>query len=179
MHPDECYYLGYFQKTIGTKGELALKLDVDSPSDYRTIDRLFVQINEADKSLVPFFVSKSALNQNFILRCQLETVDAIGDAKALVGKSVFMPLSFLKPLKDGQFYFHEVIDFQVIDKEFGQLGPVKEVISYSHSNLFLINKDDKEILIPINKQIIERVDKKEEKIYVNCPDGLIALYLEN
>lgn len=179
MHIDECYYLGYFQKTIGTKGELALKLDVDSPSAYIDLEGIFVQINKQDKSLVPYFISQCSLNGKVNLRCRLDSVEQLNDAKKLIGKVVFLPLSRLESLENDQFYFHEIINYQAFDKSFGLVGSIKEVLSFNNSNLFSINRDDKEILIPITRQIIERVEKKEKKIYLNCPEGLIDLYLES
>ena len=38
-------------------------------------------------------------------------------------------------------------------------------------------KNDKEILIPIIDQVIKKVDRKEKKMFIEAPNGLIDLYL--
>ena len=177
MHIDQTFYLGYISKVIGHKGELAFKLDVDSPSVYQGIDAVLVQIMPQDQSLVPYFITQSKLQAKDILRCKVEGIDNASDAKALVGKSLFLPIELLPELKGDQFYFHEVIGFEVIDEEKGSLGKIEKVLEYPQSNLFSITKGEKEILIPINDETIVEVDREKELIKVKAPEGLVDLYL--
>ena len=177
MKIDDCFYLGYISKTIGTKGELAFKLDVDSPSFYEGIQGVFLQINARDTQLVPYFLSHSILQNNNLLRCKFEGVDNHVSAKGLVGKAIYLLLDHLPQLEDHQFYFHEVIGFTLIDSKKGILGKVDKVVEYSTSNLFSVMVDDKEVLIPISDETIQKVDKPNQEITVKCPDGLIELYL--
>ena len=178
MKIDDCFYLGYISKTIGTKGELAFKMDVDSPSSYEQIDGVFIQITPKDKQLVPYFLEKTQLQNNDLLRCKIEGIDNQSDAKNLVGKSLYLPIEVLPKLKEDQFYFHEIIGFKIIDSTKGELGKIEKVLEYSTSNLFSIPVGEKEILIPISDETISKVDKVNKTIYVNCPEGLIDLYLE-
>lgn len=180
MHSDECFYLGYFSKLIGTKGELALQLDVDSPSDYIHLNRVLVQMKKEDQQLVPFFFQKTELQDKAVLRCKFEDINKISMAKSLIGKAVYLPLNQLKPLKDDQFYYHEVIGFEIIDLQYGSLGKIKEVIDLHSSQLFVVKskkKEKKEILIPIHDDILCEIDKKLQTITVDCPSGLIDLYI--
>ena len=178
MKIDDCFYLGYISKTIGTKGELAFKLDVDSPSSYHGLDAVFVQISPKDTQLVPYFLDKAEIQNNDLLRCKFEGADDQSTAKSLVGKSLYLLEENLPPLKENQFYFHEIIGYKIIDQEKGELGKIEKVLEYSTSNLFSIPVGDKEILIPISDETIIKVDKKAEEIHVVCPEGLIDLYLE-
>ncbi|MDC1452308.1 ribosome maturation factor RimM [Vicingaceae bacterium] len=178
MKIDDCFYLGYISKTIGTKGELAFKLDVDSPSSYNGLKAVFAQISPRDKQLVPFFLEKAEIQNNDLLRCKFEGVDDSSTAKSLVGTSLYLLQENLPELKEDQFYFHEIIGYTVIDKERGKLGKVEKVLEYSTSNLFSVPVGDKEVLIPISDETITKVDKFTKEIHVICPEGLIDLYLE-
>jgi len=177
MHIDQTFYLGYISKTIGNKGELAFKLDVDSPSSYASMDAVLLQIMPNDQSLVPYFVQNSKLQGSNILRVKLEGVEDPQMAKSLVGKSLFLPIDLLPPLSGNQFYFHEIIGFEVIDDEKGSLGKVEKVLEYPQSNLLSILQEEKEILIPINDDTIISLDRENSKIQVKAPEGLIDLYL--
>lgn len=178
MKVDDCFYLGYISKSIGTKGELAFKLDVDSPSSYLELESVMVQAFPTDTQLIPYFIKQISLQNNGSLRVRLEDVDDQAAAKNLIGKSLFLPLAFLPKLKDQQFYFHEIIGYSVFDAEKGELGAVEKVIEYSTSNLIAVKSGEKEILIPISDETIERIDKADKKLFVRCPEGLIDLYLE-
>lgn len=178
MQIDDCFYLGYIQKSIGHKGELAFKLDVDSPSHYQNIDGVFLQKQPNDQILVPYFL-ESAILQNNTLRCKIEHVNDIQTAKSFIGNSIYLPLSLLPPLDGNRFYFHEVINYEAIDASKGKIGTIKKVLEFSTSNVFAIQgKNEKEILVPIHDETILKVDRKDHIIYLNCPEGLIDLYLE-
>lgn len=177
MKVEDCFYLGYISKTIGTKGELAFKLDVDSPSSYTALSSVLVQIHAKDSQLVPYFLEESRLLNDGSLRCSIEGIKSQGEAKNMVGKSIFLPLNLLPALNEDQFYFHEIIGFEVIDQSKGVIGKVVKVFEYSTSNLLSVEFDGKEILIPISDETIVKVDKKEKTLHVACPEGLIDLYL--
>ncbi len=178
MNIEDCFYLGYVQKTIGTKGELALKLDVDSPSSYTNMKMLLVQEHASNKQGIPFFLTQSQLTNQGTIRCALEGIEDQSSAKKLVGKSLFLPIEQLPELKGNQFYFHEITGFKVNDRQHGWVGMVKEVLSYSNSNLLSIEFKEKEILVPISDNSILKLDREKKEIYINSPEGLINIYLE-
>ena len=57
------------------------------------------------------------------------------------------------------------------------MGPIREIIEYPSQAIIQVFKDGKEILIPILDQVIQKVDRKAKKLYVNTPEGLIEMYL--
>jgi 16S rRNA processing protein RimM len=63
------------------------------------------------------------------------------------------------------------------DKNVGELGSVKYVNDKSPQHLFVVDYKKKEILIPINDELIENINRKEKLINMNLPSGLIELYL--
>ena len=178
MNIEDCFYLGFTQKIIGHKGELAFKLDVDSPSSYEEIPSVLIQIQEKDKTLVPFFIESAILQNNGNLRCKIEGIDDQAAAKSLVGKSLFLPLEVLPKLSGNKFYFHEVVGFTVFDQVKGELGQIDKILEYPKSNLLSILQGSIEILIPITDESIVSVDRENEELHVSAPEGLIDLYLE-
>lgn len=57
-----------------------------------------------------------------------------------------------------------------------ELGEVVEVIEQPHQVLCAIMINGKEALIPVHENSLERIDKKNRKLYVNLPDGLLDIY---
>lgn len=173
MTKEECFYLGRVSKTHGIKGEVTIKLDVDDPSAYLDLKYVLLDIN---KVLTPFFVEKiTPSGDKFFVQIQdIKTVEA---ASSLTGKEVYLPLELLPKLSGKQFYYHEVKGFTLVDAEHGELGPIREIIEYPSQAIIQVFKDGKEILIPILDQVIQKVDRKAKKLYVNAPEGLIEMYL--
>ena len=52
-----------------------------------------------------------------------------------------------------------------------------EVIEQPHQVLCRLEINRKEVLIPINGETLEKMDKKNKTVFVNLPDGLLELYL--
>ena len=174
MTKEECFYLGRIVSKFSFKGEVLIKLDTDEPESYLEMESVFV---EYDKNLVPFFVERSSLQKSNLLRVKFEEVDTEEDAEDLLKCDVYLPLSLLPELEEDQFYFHEIIGYTVEDAEHGVIGQLSGVNDTTSQALFEIEKDGKQILIPMNDQFLEKVDKKNRVIYVKTPEGLIDLYL--
>lgn len=175
MQKSDCFYLGKIVRKYSFKGELLIKLDSDEPELYENLDALFIDLRN---NLVPFFIVSSQLHKSDLLRVKFEDVDTESDADALIKSDIYLPLEFLPKLEDDKFYFHEIIGFKVLDKNFGDIGIVKSVNDSTSQALFEIDKDGVEILIPMNDEFIIIVDKSKKEIIVETPEGLIDLYLE-
>lgn len=174
MLKEDCFYVGKIVKKYSFKGELLVKLDSDDPEIYEDMDSVFVELRN---NLVPFFIELSQLHKSELLRIKFEDVDTEQDADALIKCDLYLPLEFLPKLDDDKFYFHEIIGFTVEDVNFGTVGIVKSVNDTTSQALFEIDRDGIEILIPMNDAFIKKVDKENQLIVVDTPEGLIDLYL--
>jgi len=175
MNKKDCFFLGKIVKKYSFKGELLVKLDTDEPELYENLDSVFVDLRN---TLVPFFIESSQLHKSELLRVKFEEVDTEEDADALMKSGLYLPLEFLPKLDNDKFYFHEIIGFKVEDKNFGHVGIITSVNDSTAQSLFEIDRDGIEILIPMNDEFISKVDKKNKTIFVETPEGLIDLYLE-
>lgn len=175
MAKQEYFELGVLAKPHGIKGAFHAFLDVDDPYEYEDLTSVFIQEGQ---ELVPYFIEDIQIkpNQNLIL---LEGIDSVEKAKNLVGKKMFLPMSFLPKLKDNQFYFHEIIGFQVEDKQEGLLGIVKEVVSLGAQDVLVMIYQNREVLIPLIDEIIPKINKKDKIVLTNLPEGLLEIYMND
>ena len=121
---DDYYYLGKIIKPHGFDGKINTYLDTDDPGFYQDIDVVYINFNN---SPVPYFVEFVKLVNNKAT-IKLQDVDDLETAESLVKKEMFLPLSSLPPLTGKKFYFHEVEGFVAIDKAYGELGKIEEVL---------------------------------------------------
>ena len=174
MKKEDCFYLGRITKPWGVKGQLMIFLDVDTPEEYSGLDSAFVEIKG---QLVPCFFQLDQLNGN---RAVATFEDLTPEqTQALVGHDLYLPLSLLPKLEGNKFYFHEVEGFRVVDRVYGDIGVLQQVIEYPAQPLFQIDKNGTEVLIPVIDQVIDKVDRTLKTIYITAPNGLIELYLGN
>jgi 16S rRNA processing protein RimM len=175
MKKEDCFYLGKIVKKYSFKGELLIKLDTDQPELYENLDTLFINVRN---TLIPFFIESSQLHKSDLLRVQFEDVTNEADADALIKSEVFLPLEFLSKLEGDKFYFHEVIGFTMEDINYGKVGTIVSINDSTAQALFEVENNGTEILIPMNDEFIEKVDRKNKTIFVKTPEGLIDLYLD-
>jgi 16S rRNA processing protein RimM len=171
----DCFFLGKIVKKYSFKGELLAKLDTDEPAIYENLDAIFIDLNS---TLVPFFVEKSQLHKSNLLRLKFDDINNEEDAEALLKSDLYLPLDLLPKLEGDKFYFHEIINFQLVDENFGYVGIIRGVNDSTAQALFEVDRDGIEILIPINDDFIKKIDRVNKNITVNTPKGLIELYLD-
>lgn len=173
MDKKDFYYLGKITKLFGYKGDLIFYFDVDDITEYRKLDAVFIDING---DLIPFMIEKLTLHQGNTAIVRLQDHGTIEDAQRLINSELYLPLSTLPKLEGNKFYYHEIIGYTVVDAEAGEVGVIEDVNDQTPQVLFVIKKGYREILFPVVDELIDRLDRKEKKIYVRFPEGLIDLY---
>lgn len=174
MRKEDCFYLGKIAKKFSFKGEVLIWLDTDEPELYENMESVFV---EAGKNLVPFFIESSSLHKNDFLRVRFEDVNTEADADEILGFAVYLPLNMLPKLTGNKFYFHEVIGFEVDDKRLGPVGVIQSINDSSAQPLFEVLNGETEILIPMIDHFLVEIDRKNKKVKMDLPEGLIEMYL--
>ena len=81
-------------------------------------------------------------------------------------------------MEGNKFYYHEIEGYKVIDRDYGEIGIMKEVVNEKVQPLFAIENGIKEVLIPIIDSVIDELDRENKTLYLTCPEGLIEVYLE-
>jgi 16S rRNA processing protein RimM len=156
MRKKDCFYLGKIVRKHSFKGDVVLS-----------------------NNLVPFFIEKSLLQKGNQLRIKFEDIESEDDADAIMGAELYLPLEFLPKLTGNKFYFHEIINFDIEDVNYGPIGVIVGVNDSSAQPLFEINANGKDVFIPMIDDFIKKVDRDNKKIIVETPEGLIDLYLNN
>jgi 16S rRNA processing protein RimM len=175
MNKADCFHLGHVAKLHGYKGEVSLFLDVTTPSDYAKIESLYIEIND---QLTPFFIESFILKNHPFALVKFEGVNNENDAKIIDHKELYLPATFLKQLSGTNFYDHEVVGFKCIDGNYGEVGIIQGVIDLSINPLLQIMNGEKEVLVPLIKNLVTKVDRENKELHIVAPAGLIEIYLD-
>ncbi len=177
MRVDDGYQLGYISKTHGLQGEVNIYLDVDFPENYQNLESVFVAFKESPQTLIPFFIEAFSLSGNRAI-VKFEDVDSLEAAERFKEAQLYLPLALLPKLPKGQFYFHDIIGFTVIDQNLGTLGAVTDVYALPAQDMIAMQYQAKEILIPMSDDIVLSADMEKQELQVNLPEGLLDVYLD-
>ena len=172
MNKKECYYLGKITRTHGLAGNVVLKLDTDQPEIYDKLESIFLEINGL---LVPFFVDKQSWQKDLtkIISFKNATEKMV---EQTVGKDVYLPLSTLPELTGKQFYYHEIIGFNLFDENQTLFGEIKSVNDQTAQHYFVLDLQGKEIVVPMIKDWIMEVNREEKSITMQLPEGLLEVF---
>lgn len=174
MKKEECYFLGKITRTHGLAGNVLLKLDTDQPELYNKLEGIFLEINGL---LVPFFVDKQQW-----YKAGTKMISFKNATEAMVeqsiGKNVFLPLSTLPPLEGNQFYYHEVVGWQILDEQNRNCGIIKEINDQTAQHYFILKLSGKDVIIPVIKDWITEVNREQKTIRMNLPEGLLEVFTQ-
>ncbi|MBK6978761.1 MAG: 16S rRNA processing protein RimM [Cytophagaceae bacterium] len=176
MKKNECYSLGKITKSHGLKGEVTIYLDVDQPENYKKLDVILLDIKG---ELIPYDVEKIQIRgKKSILK--LKEITSIEETEKVVNAEVFLPLIALPKLKGNRFYYHEIIGYNIYDSNSEkEIGKIKAIYESTGNDLFAVDHNGVEILIPIVDQFIKKIDHQNTTIELNIPDGLVDVYLNS
>ena len=170
------YYLGKITKKYSFKGEVLLKIDTDQPSYYKKIKSLFIykkdKLNLHKIDVIRFHKDK-------VLRIKFHDINSELEANSIVNCEIYLPLNSLPVLKGNKFYYHDVINYLVVDENFGEVGKIKNIKENISQDLFVIDYKSNDVLIPIHDEFIINVDRDKKQIIVKTPEGLIDLYINS
>ena len=72
--------------------------------------------------------------------------------------------------EENSWFIHEIEGLEVFDENNQFIGKLEEVLQPGANDVYMIKKDDREILIPATKEVIEEI---------NLTKGLMKIRLEN
>jgi 16S rRNA processing protein RimM len=170
MDLSSSFKIGLILKPHGLKGEVTVSLDADAP-DLTTLQSVFI---EKQNRLIPYFIESLSVRDTKAF-VKFEDVDSPEAAKEISKHALYLPKTARPKSGRGEFYDDEVIDFQVEDETHGDLGLVTAVMSAGINRLLVIDRQGKELLIPVNSPFVIGINKTKKKVTVNLPEGFLDI----
>lgn len=164
--------IGSIVKPFGLKGNLLVKSEYITFSDFSSLKNLFIGQGETPEEV---FEIESINIHNKFFNVKLKNIDTRQRVEMLRKNNVFLPekeLSNFKDItveKDGY-----LIGFKVFDNNGKFLGNVKFCDKYpAYKILTIVGMNEKKFMVPMVDKFIKSVDKSDNKIIINVLPGLI------
>lgn len=168
---EEVYKIGVLGKPHGINGEVQFYFD-DDTFDTADVDYLILMI---DGILVPFFFEEYRFKSNETALVKFCDIDTTEDAAKLTGCEVYLH-RHLRAEED-DLSFSEISGFKLYDFVSKQeIGKILRVDDSTVNILFeVLNTNGETLLIPAAEEFIRDINKDEQTISVELPDGLLDL----
>ena len=100
-------------------------------------------------------------------------------AKVYVNNNVYMPSDCIESMSVNKLP-PNWISFKVIDENYGLIGSVVGFSEEIPKNpLLIIENEGKELMIPLNGDLISSIEMEEKEIITNLPEGYLDLFDTN
>jgi 16S rRNA processing protein RimM len=169
MKKEDCYSIGYISKPHGLKGEVTAVFT--EPFEFEEVNTVFL---ERKGDLIPYFIESFSDRSDKVF-LKFEEVNSIDAAQDLKGSTIFLEKTNRPKLKRGEFYNDEIIGFEVENADLKIVGKVSGVNQSGLSRLIEIDRNGKEVLIPVNSPFIKSINKSKRLIKVDLPEGYLDI----
>ena len=174
IKPEEVVKIGQFGKPHGIGGELSFSFSNDC-FDENECPFLICEMNGI---LVPFAMECYRFKSDLTAFVQLQGIDTEDKAKQFTNLDVFFPKKAIVSTDDEdnqEYSWMHFVGYTLIDESSGSIGTVTDVDESTLNTLFLVNRNNKEILLPAVTELIVDVDHLQKTITLQLPAGILSI----
>ena len=168
----EYFHIGKLVASFGFNGEIVLKHSLGKRTSFKGLEKLFIE--ESKDNLLPYFIEKSTIKSESETLIKLEGIITKEATKRFMQKLVWLEETDFKKYAKSSAPI-SLLGFNVISDEV-DLGKIIEVIEQPHQVLCTIMYKGNEALIPVHEENLKKIDKKNQKVYLDIPEGLLEIY---
>lgn len=162
--------IGRITKPHGVRGAVKVEPITDDPNRFSLLDKVYVGSEDKPGDAVDI---ERVQFQNKLLILSLANVTSREAADALRGKYLHIPAAQALDLPDGSVYIYDLIGLKVVTNKNEFVGTVKDFQEYPANDMFVIENDGREYLIPDVPDIVQDVNIEDGTIIINPIDGLL------
>ena len=164
---NEYFLIAKIESAYGKEGFVKISSFSDFPERFFNLQKVYIDFFDDKKE---FFIEKALRKKNDLV-LKFRNFNSKNDVQILVGKEIFVDEKSLTPLSEGQYYIHDLIGSKVYRNNL-EFGKIVNVFSYPANDVYVIESNGKEILIPAAFEFIESFDPKNKIMILKPGDSL-------
>ncbi len=161
--------IGKVIKSVGLKGEIKVIPLTDNPERFKLLKE--ISIIEENGKITIFEIEKVSIVKKAV-NLKFKGINTKEQAQEFKNKEIGIDENQKFPLQEGYYYIYQILGLKAVDEEGEFLGEVKDVLKNPGNDIFVINKNNKDYLIPAVKEFIAKIDLNNGKIIIKQIDGL-------
>jgi 16S rRNA processing protein RimM len=168
----EYFKIGKIVATFGVKGELLIVHHLGKKSSLKGLKAIFLE--ERKDSFIPWFIESSEAKSETETFLKIEGVNTKEQANKFTQKEVWLQEEDFKRLSATSSPLN-LLGYSIVEGE-KILGAIQEIIEQPHQLLCKIEINGNEVLIPLHEGTIKKIDRRNKKVIVELPEGLLEIY---
>lgn len=165
--------IGRLIRPHGVRGEMRAAVYTQLPERFTWLEHIFLARNPADPSPQRLTVHSVRFHQGSVL-LRLGDYSARDDLEVLRGMWLLVPADEAIPLDEDEVFHHDLKGLSVLTDEGEALGTLTEVLETGANEVFIIQGQRGEILLPNIAEVVLRVDLEAGTMVVHILPGLLA-----
>ncbi|MEL6820213.1 MAG: ribosome maturation factor RimM [Calditrichota bacterium] len=171
MNADEKTHIavGKIAQAHGMGGWLKVVPYSGIPQRFEVLRTLYV---DTDYGFQGYIVEDVNVQQKDVL-LKLRNVDSRDDAQKLGKHDLLVPTDQAIELPENSYFVHDLIGIKVQNEAGEEIGHVSEVLTNSGNDIYVVKKEQQEVLIPAVEAFIKSVDVLQGCMVVELIDGML------
>lgn len=161
--------VGAIIKTHGIKGEVKVYPLTD---DVKRFKKLKEVILEPEKDNIILEIESVKYQKNIVI-LKFKGFDNINDIEMHTKKGIYVTREDAIPLEEDEYFVADLIGLDVITDDNIRFGVVKDVLHTGANDVYVIEHEDKEVLVPAIKECILDINMADNLMKIHLMKGLI------
>lgn len=165
MSNDGLIVIGRLQKPFGIRGEIRVQAYTETFEAFEKSE--WLQVKEKRMTIKQIRVHKGSVLVLF------DGINTPEQASEFSGQLIQTSERNLPAKDEDEYYYFELIGLDVFTKSGRHLGKITEIMATGANDVFVVNGDCGEVLIPFIDDVVTEIDLATKKVQVDPMEGLI------
>ncbi len=165
---EDLLQVGVITTTHGIRGEVKVFPTTDDPHRFEVLPSILL---DTGKELCELEIQRVKYFKQFVI-LKFKDVDDINEIEPYKGKSLYVTRDMAVPLKENEYYIGDLIGMEVFLEDGSFFGTLKDVMETGANDVYIVQTEDREVLIPAIKDCILKVDVEDNKMTIHLLKGL-------
>jgi 16S rRNA processing protein RimM len=167
---DSLITVGRILRPHGIRGEVKVVPSTDWPERYNELSSLCLALPDGEKKWIK--IEQVSVQQNSVI-LKLSGFENRSQADTLRSIEIYVREKELPSLPEGHYYIHDLVGMIVKTVLGKKIGSVVDMIQMPAQDIYVVDADGKEIMIPAVKEFVKRIDMQKKEIWIDPIEGLI------
>ena len=166
----DLFAVGKIVKAFGIKGDVVVQPMTDVANRFKKLHTVFVGRSGAEAEQAQ--IERVQIESRGV-RLKIAGINVRRDAEKLVGSLLFVDGTERIRIPEGTFFIHDIIGISVVDQEGHPIGVVKEVLRLPANDVYVMDCNGRDIMMPAVKEFIINVNVKAKSMTVKLINGMV------
>lgn len=157
--PPERLMIGIIGAPHGTNGAMRIRIVSDFPERLTTLTHVSIGDDPQRRRLR----SLRGASPSAVL--EINGISSRDEASIYRGMPLYMDIRDAKPLDEGEYYWHQLIDMTVVNAAGETLGTLTSILQTGANDVYVITQPDgAELLLPAIKNVVLDIDLPHKRM---------------